>query len=175
MIERPGPGQPATAITFSRKTIEDWAGRDLTEVEMAQLHAAIADSGIPETIAALVDTLRPRADASMVAQALANMATRISDDLDRFLSTAPEGNVLTITATPAHDSEAEPEEGFDFCAVVAEVSHDRLEEGPLDVLRADDGRVLISPESHLLDLSTDQAFQTATQIITAAALSRRSR
>ncbi|MEU7863932.1 hypothetical protein [Nonomuraea sp. NPDC049141] len=173
MIERPGPGQPATAITFARKTIEDWAGRDLTDAEMTQLHAASANSGIPDTIAALVDAFRPRPDAAMVAEALANMTTRISDDLDRFLHPVAEGNVLTIKATPAHDSEAEPEEDFDFCAVVSEVSPRPAGGGP--ARRTPRGR---RPSPHqprvpLLDLSAHQAFQVAAQISTAAALSLR--
>ncbi|MEU4513162.1 hypothetical protein AB0G05_27010 [Nonomuraea wenchangensis] len=166
----------ATAITFPRKTIEDWAGRNLTEAEMAQLNKAIANSGIPETIAALVAAFRPT-DAATFTQALANMTTRISDDLDRFLHAAVEGNLLTFTATPAHNPEAEPEEGFTFCAVVAEATPDGLDEGPLDVLATSPGRVRLNLTDFgdIADLSDEQALQAATQLITAVALSRRHR
>ncbi|MEU6713017.1 hypothetical protein ABZ897_16165 [Nonomuraea sp. NPDC046802] len=173
MLMKSGRNGPATAIILPREMIEQWAGRALTDDEMERLHTALYNSSIADTIGTIVGTFSPRPDAVMVAQALATETHGVSDELGLFLTPAASGNVLTITAVPADDPEAESVEGFDFCAVVADVAPDRLEEGPFTMLRAADGRVLFTPESDMCDLTADQAFQAAAQLITAAALSRR--
>lgn len=47
----------ALGITLTRDQLESWAGRALTDEEVVALDTAIPNSGIPESIATIVDSL----------------------------------------------------------------------------------------------------------------------
>ncbi|TMR88146.1 hypothetical protein [Nonomuraea basaltis] len=163
----------STNIVIPREQIEQWGGRPLTDDEMARLQKAIATSSIPEAVGALIGTFLPRPDASMIAQALTAADNELDDTASSYLNLTSSGNVLDIKATPAQDGEVYESAAVHFCAVISEVSPDAMQDGPLTVLSARDGRVHLdlTDFSDVCDLTRYQAFEAAAQLITAAAIS----
>jgi hypothetical protein len=109
-----------------------------------------------------------------IAESLTAGDNEYDEELDGWASLTAEGNVVHITFTPARETETGSEEDEDeavhFRAVVAAVSEAAAWTGPLDFCtHPSKGRVTLAADK-TLDLSPEEAYAAAVQLIAAAAL-----
>lgn len=107
-----------------------------------------------------------------VADLLAGGDNDYHDGNDWWPAISTTGNVVDIAITPVGEDYETKLPKVHFRAVVAPVSEDGMSDGPFDVIGTPGGRVLLgfSDISSLLNLSPEQAYTAAAQLIAAASL-----
>ncbi|MET8006210.1 hypothetical protein [Nonomuraea glycinis] len=121
----------------------------------------------------------PQLDTAKITKALSECDSEIDETLSAYLSVTSYSNVLNIKATPVVDSEEQENDAVRFCAVVAALTLDQVDDGPLDVLVTDgeDKVVLdftdLTDDCNRLELTRDELLQAAAQLIAAAVLGTR--
>jgi len=105
-----------------------------------------------------------------VADLLADGGNDFYDDNGRKVYSSADGRIVRIDIARL-DGDGNRLPDVHFRAVVAEVSEDAVQDGPLTLMTPPGGRVLLTLGEHvdLMDLSPEQAYAAAAQLIAAAA------